>query len=219
VWDENAAAPLPLKKKVVYAGLDLSSVSDLCALIAVTEDNDVHCKFWLPEEGLEEKSRVDRTEYDVWAQQGYITTTPGRTIEYEYIAEYLRGLFDICDVRALAFDRYNMKFLTPWLRKVGFTEKELERFVEFGQGFVSMSPALRELETRLLGKKMKHGNNPVLRECAANAVVSTDPAGNRKFNKAKATGRIDGMVALAMAVAASPMKVGEVTKKFQLFFV
>jgi phage terminase large subunit-like protein len=142
--------------------------------------------------------------YDVWADQGYLNTTPGRSIDYEFVAEYLRGVFDRCKVQALAFDRYNMKFLRPWLERVGFSEQELERFVEFGQGYVSMSPALRELETMLLGKKLKHGNHPVLTMCAANAVVDKDAAENRKFTKAKATGRIDGMVALAMAVGAMP---------------
>jgi phage terminase large subunit-like protein len=93
-----------------------------------------------------------------------------------------------------------MRFLKPWLEKVGFSEEELERFVEFGQGFVSMSPALRALESLLLSKQLAHGMHPVLAMCAANATVVKDPAENRKFTKAKATGRIDGMVALAEAV-------------------
>lgn len=115
-------------------------------------------------------------------------------------------MFDRHNVRAIAFDRYNMRFLKPWLERVGFTEDELERFVEFGQGFISMSPAIRELESRLLSKKLKHGNHPVLTMCAANAVAVSDPAGNRKFDKKKASGRIDGMVALAMAVGVMPQE-------------
>jgi phage terminase large subunit-like protein len=101
-----------------------------------------------------------------------------------------------------------MRFLKPWLERVGFSEDELERFVEFGQGFVSMSPALREMESRLLSRKLKHGNHPVLTMCAANATTISDPAGNRKFVKTKDTGRIDGMVALAMAIGVMP-QVGE----------
>lgn len=204
VWQENGAEPADLDGEEVYAGLDLSSVSDLTALVLVSRSGDVQPTFWLPAEGLAEKSRADRVPYDVWADQGYLNTTPGRSIDYEFVAEYLRGVFDRCKVQALAFDRYNMKFLRPWLERVGFSEQELERFVEFGQGYVSMSPALRELETMLLGKKLKHGNHPVLTMCAANAVVDKDAAENRKFTKAKATGRIDGMVALAMAVGAMP---------------
>jgi phage terminase large subunit-like protein len=204
IWQENGAEPADLDGEEVYAGLDLSSVSDLTALVLVSRSGDVQPTFWLPAEGLAEKSRADRVPYDVWADQGYLNTTPGRSIDYEFVAEYLRGVFDRCKVQALAFDRYNMKFLRPWLERVGFSEQELERFVEFGQGYVSMSPALRELETMLLGKKLKHGNHPVLTMCAANAVVDKDAAENRKFTKAKATGRIDGMVALAMAVGAMP---------------
>lgn len=204
IWKENGAIPQEMDGQAIYCGLDLSSTTDLTALVAVSEEGDVHPTFWLPEEGLSEKSRADRVPYDLWAKQGFLATTPGRAIEYDYIAAFLRDLFDRCDVRAMAFDRYNMKFLRPCLERVGFTEEELERFVEFGQGFVSMSPALRELETRLLGSKLKHGNHPVLEMCAKNATVVTDPAGNRKFIKGKATGRIDGMVALAMAVGVMP---------------
>ena len=202
IWQENAADPGELQGEL-YGGLDLSSVADLCALVMVSRRDDgvdVHPTFWLPGEGLAEKARNDRVPYDVWADQGFLQTTPGKSIEYEFIAEHLRGIFDACNVKALAFDRYNWKFLKPWLERVGFTESELARFVEFGQGFVSMSPAIRELESLLLATKLRHGGHPVLTMCAANATVIKDPAENRKFVKGKATGRIDGMVALAMAV-------------------
>lgn len=203
IWMENGAQPDCLEGQRVYGGLDLSSVSDLTALVLVGEEGDIDPTFWLPEEGLAEKSRNDRVPYDQWERDGFLQTTPGRAIEYEFVAHYLRDVFDRYDVQVLNFDRYNMRFLKPWLERVGFTENELERFKEFGQGFVSMSPALRELESRLLAKKLRHGMHPVLSMCAANAVAVSDPAGGRKFTKAKASGRIDGMVALAMAVAAS----------------
>lgn len=202
IWDENAGEPSPLQGQKVWAGLDLSSVSDLTALVVVSEDGDVIPTFWLPEDGIVEKSRTDRVPYDQWAREGLLELTPGRSIEYRFIAHFLRELFDENDVQALAFDRYNMRFLTPWLVEAGFSPEELLKFKSFGQGFVSMSPALRELEARLLGKQLRHGNHPLLTMCAANAVTVNDPAGNRKFTKAKATGRIDGMVALAMALGA-----------------
>lgn len=236
IWAQNGGDPIPLEGAAVYGGLDLSSVHDLTALVLVTgprasgetyirhtlddgkevlpvEVSDVHCTFWLPAEGLAEKARNDRVPYDLWAEQGYLQTTPGRAIEYEFIAEHLRGVFDRCDVRALAFDRYGMKHLKPWLVKAGFTDDELERFIDFGQGFVSMSPAIRTLEERLLNKKLRHGNHPVLTMCAANATVATDAAENRKFIKGKATGRIDGMVALAMSVGVMP-SAAEQTRSF-----
>lgn len=202
VWMENAGTPDELQGEI-YGGLDLSSVADLCALVLTTKRGefiDVHSNFWLPSEGLSEKSRLDHVPYDVWAEQGYLNTTPGKSIEYEFIAEYMRGIFDSHNVKAIGFDRYNWKFLKPWLERVGFTPAELECFIEFGQGFVSMSPAIRELESLILAGKMRHGAHPVLTMCAANATVIKDPAENRKFAKSRATGRIDGMVALAMAV-------------------
>ena len=218
IWDENGGEPAGIEGETVFGGLDLSSVSDLTALVLVSESGDVHPTFWLPGEGLAEKSRTDRVPYDVWAREGYLQTTPGRAIEYEWIAEHLRGVFDRCDVRALAFDRWNMRHLRPWLERVGFTEEELGRFVEFGQGFQSMSPALRELEARLLATKLRHGKHPVLTMCAANATTVSDPAGNRKFVKTKATGRIDGMVALAMAVGVMPTQ-AEPEKKYQMLIL
>jgi phage terminase large subunit-like protein len=218
VWQENGAQPADLDGADVYAGLDLSSVNDLTALVLATSEGDVHPTFWLPGEGLAEKARADRVPYDVWAQQGLLQTTPGRAIEYEFVAEHLRGVFDRCNVRAVAFDRWGMRHLRPWLVKAGFTEEELERFIDFGQGFASMSPAIRSLEERLLAKKLKHGNHPVLAMCAANATVATDPAESRKFVKGKAAGRIDGMVALAMAVGVMPSAAesNEITQGFVL---
>lgn len=207
VWEGCGALAEPLEGKRVWGGLDLSSVSDLTALVLVSDEGDVHPTFWLPGDGLAEKSRNDRVPYDVWARDGWLETTPGRSIEYEFIAHHLREVFDACDVQALAFDRYNMRFLKPWLERVGFTEDELERFVEFGQGFASMSPALRELESKILNAQLKHGNHPVLAMCANNATVVQDPAENRKFVKSRASGRIDGMVALAMAVGVMPNQV------------
>ena len=202
IWQESGGAPNSLEGQAVFAGLDLSSVSDLTALVLVGEEGDVLPIFWLPDEGLAEKSRNDRVPYDQWARDGYLQTCPGRAIEYEFVAEYLRWVFDHYNVVRLNFDRYNMRHLRPWLEKAGFSDDELELFVEFGQGFKDMSPALRELESRLLSRKLRHGNHPVLSMCAANAVAVSDPAGGRKFTKAKTTGRIDGMVALAMALAA-----------------
>jgi len=205
LWQANGGAVAEsFEGLAVYGALDLSEVKDLTALVleAQPEDDVWHIKptFWLPAEGLLDKARTDRVPYDVWKRDGYLETTPGRSIEYEWVALYLRDLFSDLDIRKIAFDRWNFRHLRPWLLKAGFTEAEIEEhFVEFGQGYQSMSPALRELESDLLNGKVAHGNHPVLSMCAANAVVQTDPAGNRKLTKAKSHGRIDGMVALAMS--------------------
>jgi phage terminase large subunit-like protein len=217
VWESNGGVAGDLDGQKVYAGLDLSGVNDLTALVLVSDAGDVHSTFWLPEDGLAEKSKKDHVPWDVWKKSGHLMTTPGKAIEYRFVAEYLRGLFDRCDVQKLGFDRWNMKFLRPWLVEAGFSERELERFVDFGQGLQSMTPALRELEVRLLNGSLKHGNHPVLSMCAANACV-TGESGARKFVKTKETKRIDGMVALATAVGVMP-SAAEPDKKYQMYFV
>lgn len=222
VWLENGDAPPGLKGQRVFAGLDLSSVNDLCSLVLVgQEQGSIVPTFWLPEVGLKEKSKADRTPYDLWKKQGFLLTTPGRSVEYEHIATYLRGAFDAFNIISCAFDRYNMKFLIPWLKKAEFSDKEIEeKFIPFGQGFASMSPALRELESGLLAKKYKHGKHPALNMCIANAAVVEDAAGNRKFVKRQAIRRIDGAVALAEAVGAMTLTVPkEEGKKFQVLFL
>lgn len=205
VWMLNSGSPLDdFDGLPVYAGLDLSSVNDLTALVLVAQHEGawhVRPVFWLPAEGLADKAAKDRVPYDLWAREGLLQTTPGRSIEYEFVAEYLAGLFAELDVRKVAFDRWGMRHLKPWLSKAGLGDDELERFVDFGQGFASMTPALRTTEALLLSERIRHGEHPVLTMCAANAVVQADPAGNRKLAKHKSRGRIDGMVALAMALS------------------
>jgi len=189
----------------LYGGLDLSSVADLTALVLIGQPDSkkwhVHPTFWLPKEGLVEKSRTDRVPYDMWATKGFLETTEGNSIKYEDVAKILRDLFNRYNIRKLAFDRWNMTHLKPWLEKAGFSVNMIEdRFVEFGQGTQSMSPALRSLEELLRDKQLAHGNHPVLTMCAACAVVDGKDDANRKLSKNKSSGRIDGLVALAMAV-------------------
>lgn len=208
VWRANAGAPLRKPNQKVWGGLDLSSVSDLTASVLVSDEYDVFCDFWLPEHGLREKSEKDKVPYDVWEKQGFLRTTPGKAIQYEHIALRLRQIFDDFDVQKFGFDRYLMEFLRPWLIRAGFSDAELEKFEPFGQGTASMTPALRDLEVLLLDEKLKHGGHPVLDRNAANAKVVGD-SGARKFDKKTARGRIDGMVALAIAVGVMPQQVDE----------
>jgi phage terminase large subunit-like protein len=128
-------------------------------------------------------------------------------VAYEDIARRLRKLFGTYKVVKLAFDRWNMKHLKPWLLHAGFSETEFaEKFVEFGQGMQSMSPALRDLEQLVLDCKLRHGRHPVLSMCVSNTMIVKDDAGNRKPSKRKSVGRIDGLVALAMACGVAPLE-------------
>jgi phage terminase large subunit-like protein len=209
VWADCAAPVVSdFKGLPVYAGLDLSEVSDLTAFVAVAPVEDVwHVRptFWLPGMGLAEKARADRVPYDLWARDGWLQTTPGKTVDYEFVAAFLWTFCQSNDVRKIAFDRWNWRHLKPWLLKAGFGEEQLEGdaaiFEQMGQGFQSMSPALRDLESALLNRNIAHGGHLVLESCARNATVQADPAGNRKLSKIKSHGRIDGMVALAMAMS------------------
>lgn len=197
-----------LDGRPVWGGLDLSEVSDLTAFVALSAREggwDAHPTFWLPSSGLADKARQDRVPYDIWHRDGWLQTTPGATVDYEFVAGFLMELCERQDVRKVAFDRWNWRHLRPWLTKAGFSEGQLEGdgalFEAMGQGFQSMSPALRDLEGALLNGRIAHGGHPVLEWCARNAVVQSDPAGNRKLSKLKSRGRIDGMVALAMAMS------------------
>ena len=208
-WTDCAGPVVPdFKGLPVYAGLDLSEVSDLTAFVAVAPVADAwHVKptFWLPGMGLADKARADRVPYDLWHKQGWLQASPGPTVDYEFVAAFLWDFCQANDVRKIAFDRWNWRHLKPWLLKAGFTEEQLSDegalFEPMGQGFQSMSPALRDLESAILNKRIAHGGHPVLTMCAANATVQADPAGNRKLSKMKSHGRIDGMVALAMAMS------------------
>lgn len=218
VWNACGGALHEWGEAEVYSGLDLSATADLTAHVPmawVQEAWEVKPTFWLPGEGLREKARADREIYDIWHNLGFLETTPSKAIEYEWVAVQLYEFDQTHNWKKCAFDRWGMKYLRPWLLRAGFTEARLgDLFVEYGQGFQSMSPALRDLEVALLSRKVRLGQfefdgklvagHPVLNMCAFNAVVTSDPAGGRKLNKQKANGRIDGLVSLAMAFGVAP---------------
>jgi phage terminase large subunit-like protein len=204
VWVANEGDAEPYNGAPVSLGLDLSSVADLTALVACwrgSERLQVRCWFWTPELTVHDRSRRDRVPYDVWVREGHLLTTPGAAIDYDHVARTLLEAVSEFEVASLQFDRWRMDQFRGALQRQGADDQFLSLMRPFGQGFASMGPALDMLERELLAEHVSHGMHPVLTMCAANAVVSRDPAGNRKFDKQRATGRIDGMVALAMAIA------------------
>ncbi len=211
VWKACAGSVPEFRRLPVYAGLDLSEVSDLTALSLVARDGDRYYHrpmFWLPEDGIREKARQDREPYDVWHMQGHLHLCPGPTIDFRYVTEVIAGLFDGLDVRRVHFDRHLYRHFRPWLREAGFTEAQIGEeegalFQPFNQGIVAMTPALRDVEAALLKGTLVHDDNPLMTMCARNAVVKSDAHGNRKLDKQRSRGRIDGMVTLAMAMAAA----------------
>lgn len=198
----------------VQMGLDLSARHDLTALVYLAERegvSHVRAEFFVPLDGIVERSQRDRVPYDQWHQMGLITATPGASVDYESVAKRLIELCDDYDVESIAFDRWRIDVLNKELDRLG-VELPLK---PFGQGFKDMAPALDVLESALMNGKVLHGNHPVLTMCCSNSIVDTDPAGNRKLNKAKSTGRIDGMVALAMAMGIHEK---QETPEYQVFF-
>lgn len=184
-----------------WAGLDLSSTTDLTGLvlwIEPVEDGEPwrlvpFC--WLPDDGLQRKEETDRVPYLAWRAAGYLDTTPGRAVSKLQVALKLAALAEMFDIQAVAFDRWRIEDFKALAEDNGVTLPPME---PFGQGYQSMSPALEAMETHLLNGTVEHPTHPVLTWCAANAVVVSDAAENRKLSKEKANGRIDLMVAAVM---------------------
>ena len=201
-WDA-CAAPVDaeaLKGRVCYGGLDLSSTMDITAFVLVfppTEEDEpfvVLPYFWIPEENIDLRVRRDHVPYDVWQKQGFLQTTEGNVVHYGFIEKFIEELGEKYNIREIAFDRWGAVQMVQNLEGMGFT------VVPFGQGFKDMSPPTKELMKLTLEKKIAHGGHPVLRWMADNIFVRTDPAGNIKADKEKSTEKIDGIIALIMAL-------------------
>ncbi|MBF8722698.1 terminase large subunit [Pseudomonas guariconensis] len=217
VWMACDTMPEPFEG-LVYAGLDLSARTDLTALVLIGKSGgvwQVRSYFWTPEQGLFDRARKDRAPYDVWARQGFIRTTPGATVDLEAVALDMAEILSDCDVAAIAYDRWRIDVLKKELERLGL---ELP-LVPHGQGFRDMAPALDALEAELLNGRVAHGGHPVLTFCAANAVAVKDPSGNRKLDKSRRTGRIDGLQALAMAFGAAQVAETPADLDTEVFFV
>ena len=201
-WDKCAfkVDPEKLKGRVCYGGLDLSSTTDITAFVLVfppvDEDDKFHILpyFWIPEENLDLRVRRDHVNYDLWQKQGFLKTTEGNVVHYGFIEAFIEELGTQYNIKEIAFDRWGAVQMTQNLEGLGFT------VVPFGQGFKDMSPPTKELMKLTLEEKIAHGGHPVLRWMMDNIFIRTDPAGNIKPDKEKSTERIDGAVALIMAL-------------------
>ena len=198
VWESCSQEPAEIEGVEVWGGLDLSARTDLTGFVLIYFQSrvwNVRPYFWTPEKGLRDRAARDRMPYDVWVDKGFLQTTPGATVDYEFVAAQIGEIVSGLEVAGIAFDRW----------RIDVFKKELDRIdldlplLPFGQGFKDMSPALDTVESEMLNKRVAHGGHPVLTMCAANAVAAQDPAGNRKLDKSKSTSRIDGMVAMSMA--------------------
>lgn len=189
-----------LRGRMCYGGLDLSSTSDITALVLAfppRSDDEKYVLlpfFWLPEDTLELRCRRDHVLYDVWQKQGFIQTTEGNVIHYGFIEKFIERLGETYNIREIAYDRWNATQMVQNLEDMSFT------MVPFGQGFKDMSPPSKELFKLLMEGNIVHGGNPVLKWMAGNVVMRQDPAGNIKPDKEKSVEKIDGIVASIMAL-------------------
>lgn len=202
-WDRNLSPIRPYSELVraeAYVGLDLSTTKDLtaCEIYFPDEDGlggDFMHFYFVPEENIDQRSQNDGVPYRQWAQQGFITPTPGNVVDYVAIREVLNQLVeDGFDIKEVAYDPWNATTLISWLIDDGFL------CVPVRQGFASLSAPTKEFEKRLIAGRFRGLSNPVARWAASNVTVDMDAAGNVKPSKAKSVERIDPIVAMILAV-------------------
>jgi phage terminase large subunit-like protein len=189
--------PEKLRGRPCFAGLDLASVSDLTAFVLLfpEDGNAVLPFFWVPRAtALKRQDKAIQPCYVAWAEQGCMELTPGNVCDYDCVRTKIRELGEMFNIRQIAFDRWGATQLSTQLEGDGF------EMVAFGQGYASLSAPSKELEKLVLGSDLKHGGHPVLRWNAGNVMLETDAAGNIKPSKKKSSDKIDGIVALVMAL-------------------
>lgn len=184
-----------VRDRPCYAALDLSKTTDLTGFVLYWPESGVVVPFaWMPRATAEKAEKRDRVPYSTWARQGYLELTDGNVVDYEYVKARVLEEVGRFDVRWFGYDPWNATQMAQQLQAEGVP------VVEHRQGFVSMSEPSKALERLVLGGRLVHGGHPVLRWCAQNVMVRTDPAGNVKPDKSRSTGRIDLIVALVMAI-------------------
>lgn len=194
----GAVDPEKLRGRKCFCGLDLSSTQDLTSLVLYFPDDGgaILPYFWIPGDNLADREDRDRVPYRTWKSQGFIEALPGRAIDKRAVALRLAEIGALYDVQGVAYDRWRIEDLQKILSDEGI-DLPLK---PFGQGWKDQGPATDVLETLVLQAKLRHGGHPVLLWNISNAVVILDPTGARKIAKDKSIGRVDGAVALAMAV-------------------
>lgn len=231
VWTENVSAYVPLEiwdatpvpqyettGGACWAGLDVADTTDLTAYVELfdnTEDDalDVECLFWMPSENVARRVFDDRVPYDTWITQGYIKATPGNVLDYATVKADILARAKDHTIREIRFDRWGAVQLA---QEIAEESQEIQAggipTVAMGQGYFSMSAPTKSLLEYILAKRLRHGGNPVLRWMAANLIVDMDAAGNVKPAKNKSREKIDGMVALVMALDAAIRGSGKVAQ-------
>ena len=203
VYDQGKAevdlGDMEVEQRPCWVAVDLSSNSDLTAVLACWGDEDsgyqVHPWFFCPSDNLAKRADKDGVPYPQWAEDGLIIPTDGNVVDFRVVENHIRELCATYAVQEIAFDPHLGRNMMQNLAEDGYPA------VEMRQGWVTMAPAIKELERAILAGKFQHGAHPILRWHFDNIAVEEDKAGNKSFHKGKSKDRIDGAVAAAMAVA------------------
>lgn len=200
VWMQNAAAPLGDAKEY-FAGFDKASVRDTTSLVLFGKNSrglwDVIPFVWVCEAQVEARNGADFS-YKKWAAEKFLLVTPGSAQDEAFIANDIEHICQRYPVKQLSIDRSGVTWIGGKFQDFGF--KPGETLHAFGQGFVSQSEPLKEIERLALNGQLCHGGHPVLRWMVNNAKALSDPAANIKLTKSLSEDKIDGCVALANAV-------------------
>lgn len=183
-----------------YAGLDLASVRDITALVLVFVQDEKYTVipyFFTPKENAFIRSRRDSVDYISWGNEGFMDLTPGDVTDYDFVQAKLMEIAEIVDLRQVNYDRWNASQMVISCINEGLPMNP------YGQGFLSMSAPTKQLEIFVLNQQINHSGNPIMRWMCSNLRMKIDPAGNIKPDKSKSTEKIDGMVALVMAIGAA----------------
>lgn len=192
----------------IYIGLDLATTNDLCALVALPGDpdrNDLYPVAWKPGDLIDLHGKRDRAAYRRWVEEGYLEAPPGLDVDYDVVALKIAELDAEYNILGVAFDRWRIKVLLKAMQRLGIDCYTGDtglgiRFVEWGQGYKDMGPALEAFERALAKGTLKHNGHPVLTYCVSNAIPDPDPSGARKLSKEKSRMKIDLAQAACMAI-------------------
>lgn len=198
----NGAPPHDLAGRDCWCGLDLASTTDTSAFVAVfpNEDGsvDVVARFWIPGDNIGERERRDRVPFLQWVEAGHVTATSGNVTDYDVIRRDVAAFASTHNVRRMAMDRWNATQLSNQLQGDGLN------MVLWPQGFAGMNAPSKLLESLLASGKLRHGGNPTLQWQAGNVAIRQNADGHIRPVKPKesSTERVDGILALVMALGA-----------------
>ena len=199
-WDECDASPAPANGRVARVGLDLSSTTDITAIACLHYDSegdcyDIRCHYFIPQDRALRKEKQDKVPYRAWAKQGWVTLIPGEVIDYDWVIKWIEDNAREMGIETIAVDPWNASQISNELQNRGF------EIIQVLQRYKYMSEPSKDLERRIMAKKVRHGGDPVLRWMAANCALDRDPRDNIMPSKGKSTERIDGIVAVVIALA------------------